>query len=67
MDTTKLIAKKRKGDVAVVAEMIGETEAYVKMLFIRTRAKKHQKAIDALAKIIEARETVMQNFTNTNQ
>ena len=65
MDNSKLLEKKKTGDVSVVAEMIGESEAYTKILFKRTSAKKHQLAINALAKVIEARENAIQNFSTT--
>ena len=58
-DITKLIVKKRAGDVALVAEMIGETANYTAKLLKRIDAKKHQKAAEALAKVIASRESIL--------
>ena len=60
-DISKLNVKKRIGDIPLVAEMIGESVGYTIKLLQRTRAKKHQKAVDALAKIIATREELISN------
>lgn len=58
-DISKFILKKRIGDIPLVAQMIGETSGYTAKLLQRPGAKKHQKAVDALAKIIEVRENII--------
>jgi hypothetical protein len=60
-ETSKLMLKKRVGDIPLVAEMIGESVDYTIKLLQRTGAKKHQKAVDALAKIIATREDLISN------
>lgn len=57
----KLLDKKKYGDISIVASMIGVTPDYAKMLIRRQTAKRHQEAIDALTKVIESREQLLNN------
>lgn len=66
-DITKLIAKKRVGDIIDVAHIIGESADYTNKLLRRPGAKKHQKAVDALVKVIAAREALIQENTDTTE
>jgi hypothetical protein len=65
VDISKLILKKRVGDIALIAEIIGESKANTDILLKRTGAKKHLKAVYALAKVIEARESLIEEIKKT--
>lgn len=54
-----LLSVKRVSDVPVVAVIIGETPNYTAKLLRRYGAKKHDKAIEALERVIEARKTIL--------
>lgn len=62
MDSKEILNKKRIGDVRATAELIGETPTYTRLLLNRPGAKKHAKAIEALRKVIAARESVAAEF-----
>ncbi|WP_026473972.1 hypothetical protein [Alkaliflexus imshenetskii] len=62
MDENQLLNKKKYGDIRVVAEMIGETHSNTDRILRRPGARKHKKAIEALRKIIEAREELLMSL-----
>lgn len=55
-DKSKLFEKKRYGDNVTVAKMLSTTPLNVAQLIRRPSAKRHQDAINALAKVIAARD-----------
>jgi len=56
----KLLAKKKHGDLKVVAEIMGITPFNAFNLVNRPRAKRHQEAIDILAQVIENRDRLIE-------
>jgi len=58
-EKSKLLAKKKSGDLKVVAEIMGITQFNAFNLLNRPRAKRHQEAMDVLARVIENRERLI--------
>ena len=58
-DKSKLLEQKRIGDIELVAKMIGETRDNTAKIIRRPNSKKYTGAMDALARIIELRSTVI--------
>ncbi len=58
-DKNKLFSKKFYGDISVVAKMLDTTPANVRQLLMREGAKRHGDAVDALAKVIDARDRLL--------
>lgn len=58
-DKNKLLAKKKHGDLKVVAEIMGITPFNAFNLVNRPRAKRHQEAMNVLAQVIENRERLI--------
>lgn len=59
-EKNKLFDQKISGDLKLIAQMMGITQRYAFELLKRTTAKRHQEAIDALRKIIETRDSLLQ-------
>jgi hypothetical protein len=59
IDKNKLISKKMYGDISVVARMLDTTPANVRQLLEREGAKRHIEAVDALSKVIDARDRLL--------
>lgn len=60
-DKNKLLDKKQYSDVRLVAQMIGVTPENAHKILRRPNSKRHQEAIDALSKIIESREQLIES------
>lgn len=60
-DKSKLFEKKQHGDSVTIARMMGTTPMNVYKLLKRTNAKRHLEAVNALEKIIEARDKLLTN------
>lgn len=60
-DKSKLLEKKQYGDNVTIAKMLNTTSLNVSQLMRRPNAKRHQAAIEALAKVIEARDKLLTN------
>jgi predicted transcriptional regulator len=58
-DKSKIIAKKKYGDRNTLAEMLGTTPGNVSQIIRRPGAKRHKEALDALSKLIEARDKLI--------
>jgi hypothetical protein len=56
----KLFDQKISGDLKLIAQMMGITQRYAFELLKRPNAKRHQEAINALRKIIETRDSLLQ-------
>lgn len=65
MNSEEILSKKRVGDIRDVASIIGESPNYTRLLLNRPGAKKHGRAMEALQKVIEARERII-NESKTN-
>lgn len=65
-DKSKLFAKKERGDNITVAKMMGTTNMNVYWLLKRTNAKRHLEAIDALRRVIETRENLINQKNKSN-
>ena len=60
MDTKQILEKKQYGDIKSVAEILNVNYPNVQIILRRPNSKLHTKAVNALAKIIEAREKIIQ-------
>jgi DNA-directed RNA polymerase specialized sigma subunit len=58
-DKSKIIAKKMYGDRKTIAEMMGTTPGNVSQIIRRPGAKRHKEALDALSKLIAARDKLI--------
>ncbi|RKE02344.1 hypothetical protein [Marinifilum flexuosum] len=67
MDLEELLAKKRRGDVALVAEMIGESLNNTGKILRSEEKKKHKEAVAALGKIIANREYLIKGTENSEE
>ena len=57
--TIAILAKKEIGDINTVAKILGVTHPNADRILKRPNAKLHARAIDALKKIIDAREKLI--------
>jgi hypothetical protein len=60
-EKTKLLEKKISGDYKIVGRMLGISNQYAYQLLNRPAAKRHSEAVEALKKIIESREKLVNN------
>lgn len=60
-DKSKLLAKKQYGDISVVARMLNTTPSNVMQMLRRETSKRHNEAVEALTKVIEARDKLIKN------
>lgn len=60
MTNEEILSKKRKGDIILVAEIMGIGYDNARMILQRPMSKKHQSAIDTLKTVIELRDTVVE-------
>lgn len=58
-DKNKILARKKHGDLKVVADIMGITPFNAYNLVNRPRAKRHQEAMKVLAQVIESRERLI--------
>ncbi len=58
-DKNKLLEKKKNGDLKIIAEIMGITQFNAFNLLNRPRAKRHQEAMDVLARVIESRDRLI--------
>jgi hypothetical protein len=58
-DKNKLISEKNYGDNNIVAKMLGTTPGNVRQLLRRPSAKRHNQAVQALNKVIQARQDLL--------
>lgn len=59
IDKSKLLAKKHYGDISVVARMLNTTPSNVMQMLRRETSKRHDEAVEALSKVIEARDRLI--------
>jgi hypothetical protein len=59
-EKSKLFERKISGDLKLIAQMMGITNRYAFELLRRPKSKRHKEAMDALRKIIESRESLLQ-------
>ena len=59
MTEKQIIEKKNVGDIKLIAEMLGISQANASITLKRPKSKKFKKAIAALRQIIEAREALL--------
>ena len=59
MNLDELLEKKRRGDVALVAEIIAESLNNTGKILRDEKKKKHKEAVDALKRIIANRDSLM--------
>ncbi|MDA3865619.1 MAG: hypothetical protein PF489_02590 [Salinivirgaceae bacterium] len=63
MNSTQILFERRKtGDISTVAEMLGENYHNTWKILNRPNSKKHNAAIEALRKVIEARELLKKDI-----
>lgn len=58
-EKNKLFEQKISGDLKLIAQMMGITQRYAFELLRRPTAKRHNEAVEALKKIIETRESLL--------
>jgi uncharacterized Zn finger protein len=66
MTEKQIIEKKNYGDMKLMARMLGISQSNATMILSRPNSKKYQEAIEALKKIIEAREALMAQIATKN-
>lgn len=59
MTYDEAIDKKIKGDYLTVSQMCGLTPAHTRLLVNRKEAKKYKMVMDALVKVVESRELLI--------
>lgn len=60
MSEKQLLQRKKRGDIVTVAEIIGVTRDNASVILRRPESKKYKNAINALRKVVEARESLIQ-------
>jgi len=59
MTPEEVLAKKQRNDPRMIAEMTGRTTEAIRMAFVNKKGKTYEVAIQALEKIIEMREQLL--------
>ena len=59
MTEKQIFEKKKVGDIKLMSEMLGISQANASIILKRPKSKKYSKAIAALRQIIEAREALI--------
>jgi hypothetical protein len=59
-EKNKLFERKISGDLKLIAQMMNITNQYAYEILRRPKAKRHPEALEALRKIIETRESLLQ-------
>jgi len=67
MELDELLEKKRRGDVALVAEIIGESLNNTGKILRDEKKKKHKDAVAALEKIVTNRDNLMKDTKNSEE
>lgn len=67
MNLDELMKKKRRGDIALVAEMLGESLNNTDKILRREKSKKHLKAVEALQNVILTREAAIEDFNKEQE
>jgi len=60
MSEKQLLQRKKKGDIVTVAAILGVTRDNASVILRRPDSKKYKNAINALRKVVEARESLIQ-------
>ena len=60
MDLKEIIAKKRQGDYEIAAQILGIRMENVRKVLKRPKAKRHASVAQAMAKVIAAREALLE-------
>ena len=58
-DKSKLLEKKKVGDISLVAQKLGINPGVVTMTLKRPNSKRYQEVVDTLAKVIELRDSIL--------
>lgn len=58
-DNSKLLEKKKVGDISLVAQKLGINPGVVTMTLKRPKSKRYKEVIATLAKVIEVREQIL--------